>query len=137
MVVQTRSKSKILREILSEEEYSKMFRSLNLRCRRGGQRAARAVSEEEIDEILDPNYNPVDDNINPPNVIHVIQPPVINEPSMNVAVERRNTMEKIVRWFQFVFYLLGILVLVFVIYKYIFDDDDDDMEFLIQRRRRQ
>lgn len=140
-VMLIRSKSKVLRNNLGEAAYSRMFHSLNFRCRRGRRAADRAVEAasqiiERESESDDPDYNSGDDVadqiVTPPRVT----PPRIEEPPVNAAasVTRRSRLNRAVSWLQIIFYGIGILLLVYICFNQFFNDDDD-MEILVRRRR--
>lgn len=155
MVVQTRSKSKILKENLTEAEYSAMFKSLNLHLRRSRKRAAseraeeivNAMSEESASES-ESNYEPAQEEVRDVKRRRSVSieqsAPVIAAP---VNIEHRNNEERPRRprtrngmltsanVLQLVFYCIGIIAFACIIY-FCLTGGEEKFETVLVRRHR-
>lgn len=145
MVVQTRSQTKVLREILSDRDFCNMFRSLNFRRRIGRRAAEQALEEADAiikEEESDSDYDPVIDNIDSNHQHDVNWPHFVAQSPAIPAIEAppaanqtlRISMEKFISWLQLLFYSLGIVIFLYIMYKFMFPDDNDGIEAIIVKR---
>lgn len=152
MVVQTRSKSKILKENLTEAEYSAMFKSLNLHLRRNRKRAASERAEEIVNAMCEEsasesesNYEPAQEEVRDvkrrrsvsiEQSAPVIAAPVNIEHRNNEEPTRtRNKMSTSANVLQLVFYCIGIIAFACIIY-FCLTGGEEKFETVLVRRHR-